>query len=290
MAGNKVTGIKENRLAESGTVKTVKGIISAVLICYTFITLFLIGNTVLSSFKSRQELINNTIGFPKKFILENYRTLLFEQNFLRYFGNSLLLVFTSLLLLLAVSTMVAYGLSRFDFKGRAALQGYFLIGLMFPIQLGILPLFIMLTRVHLNNNILGLALLYAANMSFPVFVFSKFFRGIPVSLGESARIDGAKEFKVFLKIILPMSRPVLFTMGLINFVLIWNDFYMPLVFLTKASVRTLTLAVYSFMANFLANWHLVFAAVVVALLPVIIIFFRFSDQIVAGLAGGAVKE
>ncbi len=281
---------KENRIAESGTVKAVKNTISIVLIIYTSITLFLIGNTVLSSFKSKQELINNTIGIPKKVTLENYYTLLVEQNFSRYFINSLTLVFLSLMLLLIVSTMVAYGLSRFDFKGRSFLQTYFLIGLMFPIQLGILPLFIMLTKMHLNNNILGLALLYAANMSFPVLVFSKFFRGIPQSLSESARIDGAREFKVFVRIIIPMSKPVLFTMGLINFVTIWNDFYMPLVFLTKTSVRTLTLAVYSYMANFLANWHLVFAAVVIALLPVIIIFFRFSDQIVAGLAGGAIKE
>jgi raffinose/stachyose/melibiose transport system permease protein len=186
--------------------------------------------------------------------------------------------------------MAAYGLSSFKFRGNSALQTYFLIGLMFPIQLGILPLFIMLTRLHLNNTIPGLALLYAANMSFPLLVFSKFFRGIPTSLSESARIDGAGEFRVFLSIIIPMSKPVLFTMGLINFVTIWNDFYMPLVFLTKNSVRTLTLAVYTFMANFLANWHLVFAAVVVALLPVIIVFFRFSDQIVSGLTGGAVKE
>jgi raffinose/stachyose/melibiose transport system permease protein len=282
--------IDENRIAESKMVKTSKAAISVILVAYSFIAVFLIGNTILSSFKSKQELINNTIGFPNEFTLENYSLLLFEKGFLRYFVNSFTLVACSLILLLTVSAMAAYGLSRFEFKGRGILQTYFLIGIMFPIQLGILPLFIMLTRMNLNNNILGLALLYAANMSFPLFVFSKFFRGIPYSLTESARIDGAKEFSVFVKIVLPMSKPVLFTMGLINFVMIWNDFYMPLVFLTKASNRTLTLAVYSFMANFLANWHLVFAAAVIALLPVIIIFFRFSDQIVAGLVGGAIKE
>lgn len=282
--------IKANKMAESRGVRTVKAVISTVLIIYTSISVFLIGNTILSSFKSKQELINHTIGFPKKFTLENYFTLLEEKGFLRYFVNSFTLVFCSLVLLLSLSAMAAYGLSRFKYRGNGLLQTYFLIGLMFPIQLGILPLFIMLTKMHLNNNILGLSLLYAANMSFPVLVFSKFFRGIPDSLSESARIDGARELAVFIRIIIPMSKPVLFTMGLINFVTIWNDFYMPLVFLTKESVRTLTLAVYSYMANFLANWHLVFAAVVIALLPVIVVFFRFSDQIVAGLTGGAVKE
>lgn len=281
---------KEFRIAESASVRLVKNTISVVLVVYTFITLFLFGNTILSSFKGKQELINNTIGFPKHFTLENYRILLVEKGFLRYFFNSFFLVFLSLFLLLLVASMAAYGLSSFKFRGNGLLQTYFLIGLMFPIQLGILPLFIMLTRLNLNNTIHGLALLYAANMSFPLLVFSKFFRGIPTSLSESARIDGAGDFRVFISIIIPMSKPVLFTMGLINFVTIWNDFYMPLVFLTKSSVRTLTLAVYTFMANFLANWHLVFAAVVIALLPVIIVFFRFSDQIVSGLTGGAIKE
>jgi len=144
--------------------------------------------------------------------------------------------------------------------------------------------------MHLNNTLFGLILLYAANMSFDVYVFSKFFKGVPNSLSESARIDGANEFTIFIQIIMPLSEPVLFTAGLISFVQIWNDFYMPLVFLTKPSVRTLTLAVYTYMSNFLAKWNYVFAAVSMALIPIIIVFFLFSDQIVAGLTGGAVKE
>ena len=127
-------------------------------------------------------------------------------------------------------------------------------------------------------------------MSFAVFVLSNFLRTVPDPLIECARIDGASEFQIYRKIILPMSRPVLSTVGLISFVTMWNDFYMPLVFLTKESVRTLTLGVYRYMNNFLENWHLVFAAVTVALVPVIVVFFLFSNQIIAGLTGGAVKE
>jgi raffinose/stachyose/melibiose transport system permease protein len=161
---------------------------------------------------------------------------------------------------------------------------------MFPIQLGILPLFVMLRALDLINNLFGLILLYAANMSFAVFVLSNFLRTVPNALIECARIDGASEFRIYWKIILPMSRPVLSTVGLISFVTMWNDFYMPLVFLTKENVRTLTLGVYRYLNNFLENWHLVFAAVTVALVPVIVVFFMFSNQIIAGLTGGAVKE
>lgn len=281
---------EQNKIAETNAARIGKRIISVILCIYTLISVFLIGNTVLSSFKSRPDLINNTWGLPKSFTLEHYIYILFEDNFGRYFFNSVTLVMISLVLLLFVASMTAYALSRFKYRGRGFLQTYFLLGLMFPIQLGILPLFVMLTRVHLNNTIPGLALLYAANMSFPVFVFSKFFRGIPSSLSESARIDGANEWQVYWSIILPISKPVLFTIGLINFVTIWNDFYMPLVFLTKAKVKTLTLAIYNYMSNFLQNWHLVFAGVTLALLPVMVVYILFSNQIVAGLTGGAIKE
>lgn len=276
-------------LADTKAARIGKNILTAFFLLYSCITLFLMGNTFLSSFKTRTDLVNNTLGFPKSFTLENYRFVLLEDHFGRYFINSLLLVVMGLGLLLLCASMVAYGISRFQFKGKSMLRSYFLIGLMFPVQLGILPLFIMLTRAHLNNTLIGVALLYAANMSFPVFVFSNFFRGIPWELSESAKIDGANEWQVFWNIIIPISKPVLFTIGLINFVLIWNDFYIPLVFLTKSSVRTLTLGVYTYMNNFLATWHLVFAAVIIALLPVIIVFFCFSEQIADGVTSGAIK-
>lgn len=279
----------KNKKIQSKKSVIAKNIVSGILVFYTLLSIFLIGNTILSSFKTKQDLINNTIGFPKQFTLENFKIVLADDGFLRYLFNSIFLVGVSLLLLITVAAMVAYGLAQYRFKAKKFLQTYFLVGLMFPIQLGILPLYIMLARMHLTNNLLGLALIYTANMSFPVFVFNKFFNDLPISLIESARIDGGGEFKIFASIIAPISKPVIATVGLLNFVTIWNDFYLPLVFLTKASVRTLTLGVYSYTANFLANWNKVFAAVTIALIPVIIIYLLFSDQIVAGLTGGAVK-
>lgn len=269
--------------------RVAKGVVSAVFLVYTALAIFLIGNTVLSSFKTKQDLIQNTIGFPKQFTMDNFK-LVIEEGFLRYFLNSVVLVFVSLTLLVAVASMAAYGLAQYEFKGRGFLQTYFLVGLMFPIQLGILPLYIMLSRAHLTNNLLGLVLIYVANLSFPLFVFTKFFTKLPKSVIESARIDGGSELQIFCTIIVPISKPVIATVALLNFVQIWNDFYLPLVFLTKSSVRTLTLGVYSYTANFLANWNKVFAAATMALIPVMIVYFLFSDQIVAGLTGGSVKE
>lgn len=277
-----ITDTKSSRL--------VKNFFSVLLLLYSLIAVILILLTVLSSFKTKSDLVTNTLGIPRSFTLDSYEQVLVRDKFWLYFINSAIIAVGGVLLLLLVASMAGYGLSKFRFRGRSGLRSYFLLGLMFPIQLGILPLFVMLRALDLINNLFGMILLYAANMSFAVFVFTNFLRTVPDALIECARIDGASEFLIYYKIVLPLSRPVLSTVGLISFVTMWNDFYLPLVFLTKENVRTLTLGVYRYMNNFLENWHLVFAAVTVALVPVIVVFFLFSNQIIAGLTGGAVKE
>jgi raffinose/stachyose/melibiose transport system permease protein len=277
-------------LTQSRSAIIVKNLISFVLVLYTLITIFLIGNSVLSAFKTKSDLITNTMGFPKAFVLDNFHIVLGEDGFLTYLLNSVILVTLSIVFMIALSSSVAYGISMFRFKGRDFLQTYFLVGLMFPIQLGILPLFVIMNKLKLTNNLVGLALVYSANMSFSVVVFSKFFNGFQHALLEAAVIDGASPLQVFTRVVLPVSKPVIFTVGLINFVMVWNDFFMPLVFLTKSSLRTLTLGIYAYTADFLANWNKVFAGVTVALLPIIIIYFLFSEQIVSGLTSGSVKE
>jgi len=278
-----------HELNDTALSKTVKRIISIVLILYSFIAIYLIGLSFLNAFKTKSDLINNTMGWPAKFVLDNFKVVLFEEGFIRYLVNSVFLVLLSLVLLIIVSSMLSYGIAMFRFRGRSFLQTYFLVGLMFPIQLGLLPLFVIMTRLHLNNSIPGLALIYAANLSFSFTVFSKFFSSFPMPLLDAARIDGASEFRIFTRVVMPVTRPVVFTVALMNFVMIWNDFYMPLVFLTKSSLRTLTLGIYSYTADFLSNWNKVFAGVTIALLPIILIYFMFSEQITAGMTSGAVK-
>ena len=265
-------------------------IVSVIFFIYCAIALYLIPLIVENSFKTKSDLINNTVGIIKSFTLDNYRTILLEDQFMRYFFNSVILTTLSLACLLLVSSLCAYGLSRYNFKGRNFLRIFFLLGMMFPIQLGILPIFIIIRNLHLTNNFLGMILIYTANMSLPVFIFSNFFRALPNALYESAIIEGASEFAIFTRIMVPISKPVFATVGILNFVTIWNDFYMPLVFLTKREVRTLTLGIYRYMNNFLANWHLVFAAVTLALIPVMIMFFAFSKFLISGLTAGAIKE
>ncbi len=260
------------------------------LTLYCLIAVILIGNMIISSFKTKQDLLFNTFGLPTEITFANYDKVIVEDGFFSNFLNSLFLTAASIVSLVFFSSMVAYGIARYRFRGKAFIEMYFLIGLMFPIQIAILPLFIIMRTLNLTNSFLGMIILYTANMSFSVFIFNQFFKQLPGALHESALIDGAGEFTIFMRIMMPISKPVISTMALISFVQIWNDFYLPLVFLTKRSLHTITLAVYQYLANFLAYWNYVFAAVTLALIPVIVVFFIFSDQIIAGLVAGSIKE
>ena len=267
-----------------------KTVISIILIIYSLITVFLVGETIASSFKTKIELVDNLIGLPKEPTLANYFTVFVKEGFGRYIMNSISLVAISLILLIIVSSMLAYGMAQYTFKGKKFLQAYFLIGLMMPVQLSILPLYLMLSRLKMTNSFLGLALVYAANLSFSFLVFNQFFLQLPQAMIESAHMDGASDMCIFWKIVVPISKPVFSTVGLLQFVTIWNDFFLPMVFLPKKNAHTLTLAIYSYTGNFLKNWDKIFAATTIALVPILIIYFLFSEQIVAGLTAGSTKE
>lgn len=264
--------------------------LSLLLLLFTSITLILLVITFMNSFKSSSELARNTFGFPSTITLQNYITVITEDNFFKYLFNSLFITLVGVFFLLLLSAMVAYGISRYEFKRKEVVSTYFLIGMMFPVQLCVMPLFVILRNMQLLNTMTGVILLYIAGMSFPVFTLTKFFRNIPSSIEESARLDGASEFRIFFSIIIPICKPVLATLGLINGIRIWNDFYIPMVFLSDSNKRTLMLSVYKYMSDFVRNWDLTFAAVVLTLIPILILYFLCSSQIVEGITDGTVKE
>lgn len=274
----------------SSRVKVLRALISAILILYTCITIFVIVTTLLDSFKGKGDLISNFIGFPKAVVLDNYKNVIRNDRFLLYFFNSFILTFCGTAGCILLSAMAAYGIARYDFKGKNLLTSYFLIGMMVPIQVSVLPLFLILRKIGLLNHRLGMILVYISGISMSCLVFQKYFSTIPRSLEESARIDGCSDSKIFWMIILPIAKPVLFTMALITAVQQWNDFYMPMVLLGNKNVTTLTLAIYRYLGQFAKYMGQSMAAVIITLIPIIVIYFLFSSQIVEGLTGGAVKE
>ncbi|MDR2629762.1 MAG: carbohydrate ABC transporter permease [Spirochaetaceae bacterium] len=270
--------------------KTVRTVLSGFLVIYTGLIVFVSIVTLLDSFKTKTDLITNFTGLPKVFSLDSYKAVLFEDNFLLYFSNSMIVTLTGTGGCVFLSALTAYGIARYDFKGKEFLSSYLFLGMMVPVQVIILPVFLILKNLRLLNNLLGLILVYISTISMCCLVFQKFFHTIPKALEESARLDGAGDLRIFLRIIIPVSKPVILSMALINGIIHWNDFYMPMVLIGSSATKTLTLAIYQYVGRFARYMSESMAAVVITLIPAVILYFLFSNQMVSGLTGGAVKE
>lgn len=233
--------------------------------------------------------MSNFVGLPKALSLSSYASVLFDTDILLYLKNSVILTVCGTAGCILLSSMAAYGIARYNFKGKTLLSRYFMVGIMVPIQVTILPLFLILRNMGLLNHLAGLILVYISGISMSCLIFQKFFRTIPVALEKSARLDGCSDLRVFFHIILPICKPVMFTMALITSIGQWNDFYMPMVILGNKNVTTLTLAIYRYIGQFMRYMSESMAAVMITLVPIIVVYFLFSSQIVEGLTGGAVK-
>ena len=267
---------RQNGEILSPAAKTCRMIWTVILIIYTFITVFVIAMTLMDSLKTKGDLVSNFVGIPKAVSFESYKKILLEDNFLLYFKNSFILTFCGTAGAILLAALTAYGIARYQFKGKSFLTAYFLIGMMVPVQVSILPLFLILKKIGLINKLPGMILVYMAGISMACFIFQKFFRTISVELEESARLDGAGDFRIFFRIIMPVSKPVIVTMALITAIQEWNDFYMPMVLLGSKNTRTLTLSVYQYMGQFMKYMGESMAAVIITLIPIIILYFVFS--------------
>jgi raffinose/stachyose/melibiose transport system permease protein len=167
------------------------------------------------------------------------------------------------------------------------LSAYFLSGLMLPIRLGILPIFYLLGNLHMIDSRLGLILVYAASgIPFSVFILAAIFGGLPHEIEEAARIDGAGEFRIFLNVMVPLVRAAIATVVVFRFVPLWADFFFPLVLLRTTSKYTLPVGLTQFFGEYLTSWSALFAGLVIATVPLVMLFLVATKQIVAGLTAG----
>ncbi len=252
-------------------------------------TLFLLAYMAFQSLRDKKDLLSNTFGFPASLGLGNYVKLFTEANFFNYFFNSVVILVAALLIVVALSSMTAYGIGRFRFKGRQGVLLYFLVGLMFPVQLGIVPIFLLIRQLGLINSPWAIVLVLASALSMPVFLLTIFFEKLPNDMYESAKIDGANEWITFRKIMLPLANPVIFSVCIIMSVQIWNQFFIPIIFLQSESKKTLPLMIVKFTNNIMYNFDLALAGSVMATVPLLILFFFFSGKVMEGMASGGVK-
>ncbi len=267
-----------------------KTLIQFALIAYGFTVVYPVFLMIISSFKTTRELFKSPFAMPKSWSMHNYIEAWNRGNFSSYFGNSLFVTLTALLIVLVVGSLAAYPLGRYAFKGKSWLMMYFLAGLMLPIRLGILPLFFLMRSLHLLNTPWSLIAIYVASgIPFTIFVLANFFETLPKELEEAARIDGAGDFRIFWQIMLPLIRPALATVAIFNFIPWWNDFFFPLIFIRAEKYKTLPLGLFSFFGEHQNNWALLFSGLTITALPLLIVYLLASKQIIKGLTSGALK-
>lgn len=258
--------------------------ILAVISIYPIFIMFI------SSFKTTPEIFFNPFNLPKKWNFQNFIKVWNEANFKVYFLNSVLVTISSLIILLFCASLAAYALAKFNFKFNNLVFMIFLAGIMIPIRLGIVPLFILMRDLNLLDTRLSLIFTYSASgMPMSVFLLTGFFKTIPSELSDAARVDGCNEFQIFYKIMLPLVRPALATVALVNFVPWWNDFFFPLLFIRSDSLKTIQLGMTIFFGQYMTDWASLFAGMVIASIPMIILYLLMSKQFISGLTAGAVK-
>jgi raffinose/stachyose/melibiose transport system permease protein len=245
---------------------------------------------VINSLRPTSEIFADPIALPERVSLDSYVTAWTDANFGRYFFNSLGITVAAVALATTVSVLAAYPLGRYRFRGSTLLSLFFLSGLMLPFRLAILPLFLMLDTLNLVDTRTGLVLVYAATgIPFSVFILTAFFRQLPGDLSDAASIDGAGEFQIFSRVMLPLVRPALSTVMVFQFVPLWNDFFFPLVLLRSSDKWTLPVGMTRFFGEFQTDWSTLFAGLLIATLPLIVLFLVATKQIISGLTAGIGK-
>ena len=265
-------------------------LIQVFLATAAIVMLYPIFMMVLSGFKTTPEIFMSPFSMPKKFNIENFQVIWEKTNVPRYFLNSIIVTVSSIALLLITGTMAAYAISRYKFRGALMVSLFFLSGLMLPLRLAIIPLFIQLKYLGLIDSLLGLIFIYTA-MSLPatVFILTGFLRSLPKELEDSARMDGASELRIMLDIMVPLVSPALVIAGIYSAVPIWNDFFFPLIFIQSPEWKTLAQGLTTFFGEYSINYGVLYAGLSLASLPMIFIFIVQSRRFIAGMTAGALK-
>jgi ABC-type glycerol-3-phosphate transport system permease component len=248
------------------------------------------GWMVMTAFKSMPDFTRNPFGLPEAFVMGNFAEAWATDDFLRLYGNSLFITCISVAGIVLTCSAAGYAFAHFEFPGSKLLFLYFLMGMMIPPQVILIPAFKIMSQLGFVNTYLAVILTYFAWVPFAIFFFRAYFLGIPKDLIEAARMDGVGEITIFFKVMLPLAKPALVTIAIIYFVWIFNDFMWPLVYLNDQSLRTVTLGMMNFQGKYSSLMTLKTAALTLATLPPIIIFIIFRKQIQGGLVEGALKS
>src|SRR6478735_2961439 len=260
-----------------------------VALLLSVIVLVPIGFVVLGGFRTTGQIAADPVGLPDPWVSHNYVSVLTSSAFWRELGNSMIVAAIATGLVVTVSAMAAYPLSRMQFRGREALFVFFTFGLLFPVAVAALPLYLLLRQLGLLESLLGVALPEAA-FAIPstIIILRPFMRAIPAELEDAAAMDGCGRFGFFLLVLVPLSQPALVTVTILSVITSWNNFILPLLVLTDPSKWTLPLGVAQYSSEHSADTAAILAFTTLSMVPALLFFLAAQRRIVGGLSG-AVK-
>ena len=243
-----------------------------------------------NAFKTKVEYAGNKSGLPHHLVGEAFSKVFQGPNFARWFGNSLLLTFGSVLISLFIGAMAAYAMSRMRFRGQGLLLNGIVTLMVIPPIVMVIPLFVLMSRVNLINSYPAPILIYTGLLlPFTIYLLYSFFVTVPQAIVDSAMIDGCSNLQTFLRIILPLSRPALVTLIVVNALWVWNEILVALIFLQKEELRTIMVGLTVFRGRFSVDVPVIMAGLVVASLPMLLMYIFGQRYLVKGLVAGSLK-
>lgn len=270
--------------------KSLKIIFLTVIAVYTLFPIFVM---VLGSLKTLGELRHNLFGFPNPPQWATYAKILdpIHSSFLTNLKSSVLIMLGTVIVDVVLCCLTGFTFARIDFWGREAFYNYFLLGLLFPLAVAILPMYLQMRKIGLIDSYWGVILPQAAfNLAFHTMLTRSFFAQIPMDLEEAAIIDGCGKFGFLTRMVIPLSKPIITTIAVLTLVGSWNQFLLPLLVINDERKYTLPLGVMQFQGQFQTDWSCVLAYLTLSLIPAVLFYAFAQKEIVAGLTSGAVKE
>lgn len=261
-----------------------------IMVVWSFIAMAPVWLLIINTLKPKKEIYTNPFGLPQNWTLDNYRSIMNDNNFFGYFRNSFVVVVVSLAMILLLGSLCAYALAHWRTRTSKGIYFFLIVGMMLPIKIATIRLLEIMKNLALLNTLWSLFPVYIA-MGLPVavFILTEFVHGLPGELYEAGFMDGAGRFTIYWRIVLPLIRPALATVAIYNLVPIWNDLWFPLIFINVESQKTVLLAVTRLQGQFTTDWPKLLTILSLSALPVITLYLTMSKQFVKGLTAGAVK-
>ncbi len=264
------------------------------LIIWAIIQLFPLIWMFYSSLKKTYQILSSPFSFPKELQFKNFNIIWDNPtgtNLIVYFKNSVIITVATLALLLLISILAAWAIAKFKFIGKNGLLIFLILMIAVPIHSYVVGLYFLIIKLNLLNNYLGLILIYSAVFfPFTVVLLQAYFRSFPDELIDAARVDGCSELRLIFGIVVPISKGAIIAATVIDFIAIWNEFFLSLIVLRNNDLRTLTVGIFQFKSNFTVEWGYMFASLSFAIITPLIVYMLLSRYILEGMTIGALKE